>query len=79
MVRKAISSFAALVLLVLGVVVPISSASGSNGLMPSMLKTDVRVVFEDDFTGNDGANWIATAANQATQILFQQNMVTVKG
>lgn len=79
MVRKAISSFAALVLLVLGVVVPISSASGSTGLMPSMLKTDVRVVFEDDFTGNDGANWIATAANQATQILFQQNMVTVKG
>lgn len=77
--RKVISSFTALIFAIFGVIVPVTSATGANGPMPAMPQTNDRIVFEDDFTGNDGANWIATAANQATQILFEQNMVTVKG
>ncbi|MDO5735921.1 MAG: right-handed parallel beta-helix repeat-containing protein [Propionibacteriaceae bacterium] len=42
-------------------------------------KAATRVLFEDDFSANDGAKWISTPANANTKIDFAGGMVTIQG
>lgn len=55
---------------------PLASVRSTNS---TALADEPRVLFNDDFSANDGAKWIATTANPTAQVLFSSGRATIKG
>ncbi|MGF3056546.1 right-handed parallel beta-helix repeat-containing protein [Microbacterium sp. YY-01] len=56
-----------------------SPASAAAAQTPDAAQQAPRIVFDDDFSSNDGSGWAATKANDATTISFSGGMATITG
>jgi hypothetical protein len=74
MKKRTLAAVATWCLVVAGLV--IAPGAAAQAAEPT---TTERVLFDDDFSSNDGAGWIQTKANTATQITFAGGLATIKG
>ena len=73
---RALAAFAAWCLVVAGLALAPSGAAQAVDPEPGVAE---RVLFEDDFSTNDGAGWIVTKANAASQVTFSGGIARIAG
>ena len=79
--RRALAAFAAWCVVFTGLVLAPGAAVADDTEASAVPQAESaeRVLFEDDFSSNDGAGWIVTKANAAAKIVFSGGIATITG